>query len=101
MTMGPRVDVTGRSPAETADGDISAKVSRLQRASLAASRHRAGGQPELVPDGLLALLLAGAGVHRDDVLLAAEDVQHRIGLRVVLAEPDGKRLLGVVLAPDQ
>ena len=35
--------------------------------------------------GLLDLLLAGAGVHRDDGLLAAEDVQHRIGLRVVRA----------------
>ena len=47
------------------------------------------------------LLFARAGVHRDDVLLAAEDVQHGIGLRVVLVEPDGERLLGVILAPDQ
>ena len=44
---------------------------------------------------------AGPGVHGDDVLFAAEDLEHGIGLLVVLAEPDGERLLGVVLAPDQ
>src|SRR5580692_3408719 len=69
---------------------------------LAARRRQAGGrQPEPVPDGLLDLLLCWPGVHRDDVLLAAEDLEHGIGLLVVLAEPDGERLLGVVLAPDQ
>src|SRR5580704_16485499 len=74
----------------------------LPRARLAARRRQAGGrQPEPVPDGLLDLLLAWPGVHRDDVLLAAEDLEHGIGLGVVLAEPDGERLLGVVLAPDQ
>src|SRR5882724_6935812 len=74
----------------------------LPRANLAARGREAGGrQPEPVPDGLLDLLPGWPGVHRDHVLLAAEDVQHGIGLRVVLAEPDGERLLGVVLAPDQ
>jgi hypothetical protein len=68
---------------------------------LAAGPRQAGGQPEPVPDGLLDLLLAGPGVDCDDVLLAAEDVQPGIGLRVVFAEPDGERFLGVVLAPDQ
>src|SRR5580704_5953790 len=74
----------------------------LPRASLAARRRQAGGrQPEAVPDGLLDLLLVWPGVHRDDVLLAAEDLEHGIGLPVVLTETDGERLLGVVLAPDQ
>src|SRR6478672_11360863 len=74
----------------------------LPRAILAARRRQEGGrQPEAVPDGLLDLLLAWPGVHCDDVLLAAEDLEHGIGLLVVLAEPDGERLLGVVLAPDQ
>ena len=59
------------------------------RASLAAGPRQAEGQPEPVPDGLLDLLLAWPGVDCDDVLLAAEDVQHGIGLCVVFAEPDG------------
>jgi hypothetical protein len=68
---------------------------------LAAGPRQAEGQPEPVPDGLLDLLLAGPGVDCDDVFLAAEDVQHGIGLCVVFAEPDGERFLGVVIAPDQ
>src|ERR1019366_2746630 len=74
----------------------------LPRTRQAARGRRVGGRyPELVPDGLLDLLLGWPGVHRDHVFLAAEDVEHGIGLVVVLAEPDGERLLGVILAPDQ
>ena len=40
----------------------------------ARAKHQAGGrQPQPVPDGLLDLVLAWPGVHRDDVLLAAEE----------------------------
>src|SRR5215470_16413369 len=59
------------------------------------------GQPELVPDFLLDLLLAGRRVDDRDALLAPEQVEHRVGLLVVLAQPYDQRFLGVVLAGDQ
>src|SRR5215472_5982526 len=56
-------------------------------------------QSQAGADGLLDLLGIGLGVDGDHVLLAAEDVEHRVGLIVVLAEPDREGLLGVVLPP--
>ena len=37
----------------------------------------------------------------DDVFLAAEHLEHRVGLLVVVAQPDGERLLGVVFPGDK
>src|SRR5215475_11618634 len=56
---------------------------------------------EAFADFLLDLLLAVAGVDGDHVLLACEQLEHRVGLLVVLAQPHRERLLGVVLALDQ
>src|SRR5580704_3669498 len=75
---------------------------RLTRLILALGGLKASGRyPEFVPDRLLDLLLVRPGVDRDDVFLAAEDVEHGIGLLVVFAEPDFQRVGGVILAPDQ
>src|SRR5207247_11203255 len=56
---------------------------------------------EGLADLLLDLRLATAVVDRDHVLLAREQLEHRVGLLVVLAQPDRERLLGVVLPLDQ
>src|SRR5580658_835104 len=58
-------------------------------------------QAELVPDVLLGLLRRRSRVHRDDVLLAPEQVQHRVGLLVVVPQPYRQRLFGVVFPGDQ
>src|ERR1039457_5211396 len=60
-----------------------------------------GRQPQPLPDQLLDHLLVRRGLDDHDVLLAPEQGEHRIGLLVVVAEPDGERLLGVVLPGDQ
>src|SRR5215467_2099790 len=59
------------------------------------------GQPELVPDFLLDLVLAGRRVDHCDALLAPEQVEHRVGLLVILAQPHDQGFLGVVLPGDQ
>src|SRR5215831_7844778 len=56
---------------------------------------------EALADLLLDLLLAGTGVDGDHVFLAREQLQHRVGLLVVVTQPHRERLLGVVLALDQ
>src|SRR5215470_10332921 len=56
---------------------------------------------EAFADLLLDLLLAAAGVDGDHVLLAREQLEHRVGLLVVLAQPHRQCLLGVVLPLDQ
>ena len=68
---------------------------------LLAAARREGSSPSLSLMACWTCSLPWPGVHRDHVLLAAEDVQHGIGLHVVLAEPDGERLLGIILAPEQ
>src|SRR5215831_9367415 len=60
-----------------------------------------GRELEAFADLLLDLLLAAAGVDGDHVLLAREQLEHRVGLLVVLAQAHRERLLGVVLALDQ
>src|SRR5215475_822551 len=57
-----------------------------------ARRHR--GQPKALPDLLLDDLGSLPRVHREHVLLAAEDLQYGVGLLVVLPQPDRQRLLG-------
>src|ERR1035441_2148883 len=74
-----------------------------RRLGCLALRHSrsAGRQAELFSDRLLYPCLARPGCAAEDVLLETEDVEHRIGLLVVLAEPDGERFLGVILPGDQ
>src|SRR5579863_4604371 len=60
-----------------------------------------GRQGQRVADGLLDQFGLGPRVHRNDVLLTPEHIQHRVGLLVVVAQPHGERLLGVVLPGDQ
>src|SRR6516164_6498977 len=58
-------------------------------------------QAEALPELLLDDLRGGSRVHGEDVLLAAEQVQRRAGLGVVVQQPDRQRLLGVVFPGDQ
>src|SRR6266498_1476919 len=58
-------------------------------------------ESQLDPDRLLHGLPAGARVDRDDVFLAAEDIEHRIGLLVIVTEPDREGFLGVVFPGDE
>src|SRR5579872_4094497 len=58
-------------------------------------------QAEVLPDLLLNDPGNGPRVHREDVLLAAEQVKRRAGLGVVVLQPDRQRLLGVVFPGDQ
>src|SRR5579871_2249770 len=58
-------------------------------------------QAQAFPDLLLHDLRRGPRVHGEHVLLAPEQVEHRLGLVVVVAQPDRQRLLGVVLPGDQ
>src|SRR5580698_5213133 len=64
---------------------------------LLAHRRDERGQVQLLPDLLLDLLDRSGRVHGDHVFLAAEQVEHRVGLGVVLAQPDREGFLGVVL----
>src|SRR6266702_3499709 len=82
---------TGGSPALPL-----ARPTRLARLARLVRRQR-----EVLPDLLLDDLGDLPRVHREDVLLAAEDLQHGVGLLVVLPQPDRQRLLGVVLPGDQ
>ncbi len=75
---------------------------RLVRVSLPGRGLRLDrGQPQGLPDRPLHLVLVLGGVDLHDVLLAREDGQHRVGLLVVVAQPDHERFLGVVLAGHQ
>src|SRR5215207_2456048 len=56
---------------------------------------------KLGSDGLLNGHHVRARVDRDDELLAPEQVEHRVGLGVVVAQPSRQGLLGVVLPADQ
>src|SRR5215467_12633524 len=58
-------------------------------------------QAEALPNVLLDDLRRGPRVHGVDVLLAPEDRQDRVGLVVIVPEPDGERLLGVIFPGDQ
>src|SRR5215472_15668543 len=75
---------------------ISACISRRLRAEFRLER----GQAQPGPDLLLHGVSRRASVHGDHVLLAPENVEHRVGLLVVVAQPHRERLLGVVLARD-
>src|SRR5581483_5128496 len=75
------------------------RTGRSRRLRLSA---RLGGrQGEPLPDVLLDDVGGRPGVDRDHVLLATEQVQHRVGLLVIVAEPDREGLLGVVLPGHQ
>ena len=67
------------------------------RARAAAPAAPARREAELLPDLGLDDLRRGPRVHGDDVLLAPEQVEHRVGLLVVGPQPDRQRLLGVIL----
>src|SRR5918994_6704042 len=56
---------------------------------------------KLGADGLLNGHHVRARVDRDDELLAPEQVEHRVGLGVVVAQPSRQGLLGVVFPDDQ
>src|ERR1700722_5916932 len=58
-------------------------------------------QAEALAELLLDDLAGGPRVHREHVLLAAEQVKRRAGLGVVVPHPDGQPLLGVVFPGDQ
>src|SRR5262249_57179857 len=58
-------------------------------------------QVEPFPDLLLNLFAAPGRVDRDHALFAAEDLKYRVGLLVVLPQPDRERLLGAVLPGHQ
>src|SRR6516164_5642625 len=60
-----------------------------------------GGQAEALPDLLLDGIGPGPRVDHEDVLLAPEQLDYRVRLLVVVAQPDGQRLLGVVFPGDQ
>src|ERR1700735_3865086 len=58
-------------------------------------------EAELGHDLRLDDLGRGPRVHGDDVFLAPEQVEDRVGLLVVGPQPDRQRLLGVILPGDQ
>src|SRR4051794_31468558 len=60
-----------------------------------------GRQAERLADGALHLLRRGAGIDVVHDLLAAEDVQRRAGLVVVVAQAGRESLRGVVGAGDE
>src|SRR6516165_10232378 len=59
------------------------------------------GQAEILADLLLDGIGPGPRVDHEDVLLAPEQLDHRVRLLVIVAQPDGERLLGVVFPGDQ
>src|SRR5262249_6549783 len=58
-------------------------------------------QAKALPDLLLDDLRRGPRVHGGDVLLAPEDRQDRVGLVVIVPEPDRQRLLRVIFPGDR
>ena len=94
---------TSRHPAAIATAALAALMLPLNESGAATTRTASPGTGEVQcrPDRLLHLELLRPGVDCHDVLLAAEDVEHRVGLVVILAEPDSERFLGVVLALDE
>src|SRR5579875_1845148 len=89
---------TGSSPSRLAGGQGSGGCGERELAgSGVAEGGLVGRQGQPVADGLLDELGFRPCVHGNDVLLAPEDVQHRVGLLVVVAQPHGERFLGVVL----
>ncbi len=60
-----------------------------------------GGRPSFCLISAWTHLRRGSRVHGDDVLLAPEQLEHRVGLLVVGPQPDGQRLLGVILPGHQ
>src|SRR5215472_9626608 len=95
---------TRRQPAASAEAASAALMLPLNESGAATIRipgAEIGREMQGSPDGLLDLDLVGSGIDGNDVFLALKDVEHRVGLVVVLAQPDAQRRLGIVLALDQ